>query len=170
MSYSQYTSTLGVCYPFCSPLVQGADNKLGQFLGQDIEASANHRNVLRPSLESYSSLVSHNVSKPSLVTKICRQSTKLLQLSKKLCAPRRNQQGIEKFLKVHRSLVYLLKTVLNQNQDIGEADVTPARKQHKIFSLRHGPVGSSQARATSCSPTSLRWDRGGQHQAVHRGP
>jgi hypothetical protein len=71
-------------------------------LGQDIEASANHRNVLQPSLESYSSLVSRNVSKTSLVTKICRQSTKLLQLSKKLCAPRRNQQGIEKFLKVHR--------------------------------------------------------------------
>jgi hypothetical protein len=90
---------------------------------------------------------------------MCRQSTKLLQLSKKLCTPRRNQQGIEKFLKVHRSLVYLLKTVLNQNQDIGEADVTPARKHHKIFSLRHGPVWSSQARATSCSPTSLRWDR-----------
>ncbi len=107
--------------------VQGADNKLGQFLGQDIEATANHRNVLRHSLESYSSLVSRNVSKPSLDTKICRQSTKLLQLSKKLCAPRRDQQGIEKFLKVHRSLVYLLKTVLNQNQDIGEANVTPVQ-------------------------------------------
>jgi hypothetical protein len=66
--------------------IQGADDKLGQFLGQDIEASANHRNVLRHSLESYSSLVSRNVSKPSLVTKMCRQSTKLLQLSKKLCA------------------------------------------------------------------------------------
>jgi hypothetical protein len=26
-------------------VLQGADNKLGQFLGQDIEASANHRNV-----------------------------------------------------------------------------------------------------------------------------
>ncbi len=51
-------------------ILQGADNKLGQFLGQDIEASANHRNVLRHSLESYLSLVSHNVSKPSLVTKI----------------------------------------------------------------------------------------------------
>jgi hypothetical protein len=62
--------------------IQGADDKLGQFLGQDIEASANHRNVLRHSLESYSSLVSCNVSKPSLVTKMCRQSTKLLQLSK----------------------------------------------------------------------------------------
>ncbi len=107
--------------------IQGADNKLGQFLGQDIEASANHRNVLRHSLESYLSLVSYHVSKPSLVTKICRQSTKLLQLSKKLCAPGRNQQGIEEFLKVHRSLVYLLKTVLNQNQDIGEADVTPVQ-------------------------------------------
>jgi hypothetical protein len=111
--------------------IQGADNKLGQFLGQDIEASANHRNVLRHSLESYLSLVSHNVSKPSLVTKICRQSTKLLQLSKKFCAPGRNQQGIEKFLKVHRSLVYLLKKVLNQNQDIGEADVNPVQNENK---------------------------------------
>jgi hypothetical protein len=81
--------------------LQGADNKLGQFLGQDIEASANHRNVLRHSLESYSSLVSRNISKTSLVTKICRQGTKLLQLFKKLCAPGRNKQGIEKFLKVH---------------------------------------------------------------------
>ncbi len=111
--------------------IQGADNKLGQFLGQDIEASANHKNVLRHSLESFSSLVSRNVSKPSLVTEICRQSTKFLQLSKKLCAPGRYQQGIEKFLKVHMSLVYLLKTVLNQNQDIGEADVTPVQNQHK---------------------------------------
>ncbi len=93
-------------------------------MGQDIEASANRRNVLRHSLESYSSLVSRSVSKPSLATKICRQSTKLLQLSKKLWAPGRNHQGIEKFLKVHRPLVYLLKTVLSQNQDIGEEDVT----------------------------------------------
>ena len=37
--------------------VQGADDKLGQFLDQDIEASANHRNVLRHSLESCPSLV-----------------------------------------------------------------------------------------------------------------
>jgi hypothetical protein len=37
--------------------VQGADDKLGQFLDQDIEASANHRNVLRHSLESFPSLV-----------------------------------------------------------------------------------------------------------------
>ena len=107
--------------------VQGADDKLGQFLNQDIEASANHRNVLRHSLESYSSQISCNVSKPSLVTKKCRQSAKILQLSKKLCAPGRYQQGIEKFLIVHRSLVYLLKTVLNQNQDIGEADVNPVQ-------------------------------------------
>ncbi len=113
--------------PSPCPNIQGADNKLGQFLGQDIEATANHKNVLRHSLESYSSLVSRNVSKPSLVTKICRQSTKLLQLSKELCAPRRDQQGIEKFLKVHRSLVYLLKTVWYQNQDTGEADVTPVQ-------------------------------------------
>jgi hypothetical protein len=60
--------------------IQGADNKLGQFLGQNIEATANHRNVLQHSLESYSSLVSRNVSKPSFDTKICRQNTKLLQL------------------------------------------------------------------------------------------
>jgi hypothetical protein len=38
---------------------------------------------------------------------------------------------IARFLKVHRSLVYRLKKVLNQNQDAGEADVTPSRKQHK---------------------------------------
>ncbi len=37
--------------------VQGADDKLGQFLDQDIEALANHRNVLRHSLESCPSLV-----------------------------------------------------------------------------------------------------------------
>jgi hypothetical protein len=96
-------------------------------LNQDIEASANHRNVLRHSLESYTSLLSHNVDKPSLVTKICRQSTKLLQLSKNLWAPGGNQQEIARFLKVHMCLVYLLKTVLNQNQDIGEEDFTPVQ-------------------------------------------
>jgi len=37
--------------------VQGADNKLGQFLIQDIYATANHRNCLRHSLESCPSLV-----------------------------------------------------------------------------------------------------------------
>jgi hypothetical protein len=63
-------------------------------LNQDIEASANHRNILRHSLESYTSLLSRNADKPSLVIKICRQSTKLLQLSKNLCAPGRNQQEI----------------------------------------------------------------------------
>ena len=36
----------------------------------------------------------------------------------------RNLQEIAMFLKVHRSLVYLLKKVLNQNQDAGEADAT----------------------------------------------
>jgi hypothetical protein len=67
--------------------IQGADDKLGQFLDQDIEASANHRNILRHSLESYPPLVSPNLNKLSIVTKICRQSTKLVQQSKKLCAP-----------------------------------------------------------------------------------
>ena len=61
--------------------LQGADDKLGQFLDQDIEATANHRNVLRHSLESCPSLVSPNVNKPSFVTKICRQGTKLVQMS-----------------------------------------------------------------------------------------
>jgi hypothetical protein len=103
--------------------IQGADDKLGQFLNQDIEASASHRNVLRHFLESYTSLLSRNADKPSLIIKIWGQSTKLLQLSKNLCAPGRNQQEIARFLKVHMCLVYLLKTVLNQNQDIGEEDV-----------------------------------------------
>ncbi len=37
--------------------VQGADNKLGQFLSPDIWATANHRNCLRDSFESCESLV-----------------------------------------------------------------------------------------------------------------
>jgi hypothetical protein len=37
--------------------IQGADKKLGQFLIQDIYATANHRNCLRHSLESCPSLV-----------------------------------------------------------------------------------------------------------------
>jgi hypothetical protein len=37
--------------------IQGADNKLGQFLNQDIYGTANHRNNLRHSLESCRSLV-----------------------------------------------------------------------------------------------------------------
>jgi hypothetical protein len=39
------------------------------------------------------------------------------------------------FLKVHRSLVYLLKKVLKQNQDAGEADAIPVSKltQRRFF-------------------------------------
>jgi hypothetical protein len=33
-------------------VIQGADDKLGQFLSQDIWATANHRNCLKHSLES----------------------------------------------------------------------------------------------------------------------
>ncbi len=33
-------------------IIQGADDKLGQFLSQDIWATANHRNCLQHSLES----------------------------------------------------------------------------------------------------------------------
>ncbi len=66
-------------YILSSNTIQGADDKLGQFLDQDFEASANHRNVMRHSLESCPSLVSPNVKKPSIFTKICRQNTKLVQ-------------------------------------------------------------------------------------------
>ncbi len=44
---------------------------------------------------------------------------------------RRNLQEIARLLKVHRSLVYLLKKVLNQNQDAGEADATSIQNEHK---------------------------------------
>ncbi len=37
--------------------IQGADDKLGQFLSQDIKATAYHRNCLRHSLERCPSLV-----------------------------------------------------------------------------------------------------------------
>jgi hypothetical protein len=37
--------------------IQGADDKLGQFLSQDIWATANHRNCLQHSLESCPSLL-----------------------------------------------------------------------------------------------------------------
>jgi hypothetical protein len=60
--------------------IQGADNKLGQFLGLDIYETADHRNVLQHFLESCLSLVRRNINKPSLVTKMFRQSTKLVQL------------------------------------------------------------------------------------------
>ncbi len=59
--------------------VQGADDKLGQLLDQDIEATANHRDVLRHFLERCPYLVSPNVNKPSIFIKICRQNTKLVQ-------------------------------------------------------------------------------------------
>ncbi len=59
--------------------IQGADDKLGQFLDQDIEASASHRNFLRHSLKSCSSLVSPNVNKPLISTKMSRQNTKIVQ-------------------------------------------------------------------------------------------
>jgi hypothetical protein len=52
--------------------IQGADDKLGQFLDQDIEASASHRNFLRHSIKSCSSLVSPNVNKPLISTKMSR--------------------------------------------------------------------------------------------------
>jgi hypothetical protein len=66
---------------FVSGYIQGADDKLGQFLDQDFEASANHRNVLRHSLESCPSLVSPNVKKTINIYKNMyrMQNTKLVQ-------------------------------------------------------------------------------------------
>jgi outer membrane protein TolC len=58
---------------------QMADSQLDvipELVDQDIEASANHRNVLRHSLESCPSLVSFNVNKPSIFIKICWHNTK----------------------------------------------------------------------------------------------
>ncbi len=61
-SFSSYSSLLissyssRRCYS-SSSYIQGADNKLGQFLSQDIYATANHRNCLQHSLESWPSLV-----------------------------------------------------------------------------------------------------------------
>jgi hypothetical protein len=52
--------------------VQGADDKLGQFLDQDIEATASHRIFLRHSLKSCSSLVSPNVNKPLISSEMSR--------------------------------------------------------------------------------------------------
>jgi hypothetical protein len=68
----------------------------------------------------------------------------------------RKPQETGRFLKVHRSLVYRLKKVLDQNQDAEKADVTPARKEHQIFSLRHGPGGHlNQGRRHAPPPPSL---------------
>ena len=59
--------------PQCQILgIQGADDKLGQVSDQDSEASASHRNFLRHSLKSCSSLVSPNVNKPLISTKMSR--------------------------------------------------------------------------------------------------
>ncbi len=49
--------------------IQGADDKLGQFLRQDIYAPANQRNCLQHSLESCLSLLWDNVKKSSFTTK-----------------------------------------------------------------------------------------------------
>ncbi len=92
--------------------IQGVDDKLGQFLDQDIEASANHRNVLRHSLKSCPSLVSPNVNKPSIFTKMCRQSTKLVSSPKSFARRKKSTTRFLWFLKVHRSLVYTFETYI----------------------------------------------------------
>jgi len=50
----------------------------------------------------------------------------------KALGTRRKTQEIARFLKVHRSLAYHLKKVLDQNQDAREADVTSAQKHTKF--------------------------------------
>ncbi len=67
--------------------IQGADNELGQFLIQDIYATANHRNCLRHSLESCQSLVWWNVNRPSLAKKYASRTPNSLKVCYKLCAP-----------------------------------------------------------------------------------
>ncbi len=99
--------------------IQGADDKLGQFLDQDIKASANHRNVLRHSLVSCPSLVSPNVNKPTLFSKMSRQRRKKLTRDCK----------VAKSAQVHGLL--FLKKVLNQNQHAGEADAIPVQVQNE---------------------------------------
>ncbi len=83
----------------------------------------------------------------------------------------RKPQETGRFLKVHRSLVYRLKKVLDQNLDAEEADVTPARKEHQIFSLRHGPGGHlKQGRHHAPPPPFFDTGAEGPRQAVHKGP
>jgi hypothetical protein len=59
---------LGDYFLFLGKL-QGADDKLGQFLNQSIKATDYSRNVFQQSLESCTSLVLHNVNKLSLFLK-----------------------------------------------------------------------------------------------------
>jgi hypothetical protein len=53
--------------------IQGADDKLGQFLNQSFKATDYRRNVFQHSLESCTFLVLHNVNKLSLFLKTCQQ-------------------------------------------------------------------------------------------------
>ncbi len=55
--FSYFVKSLLDCTLLLYCTVQGADNKLGQFLGLDIYATADHRNVLQHFLESCLSLV-----------------------------------------------------------------------------------------------------------------
>jgi hypothetical protein len=72
--------------------LQGADDKLGQFFDQDIEALDNHRNVLRYSLESCPSLVSPNLNKHQYLQK-CIGRVQYLYSSPKSFACRKKSTG-----------------------------------------------------------------------------
>ncbi len=63
---------------------------------------------------------------------------------------RRKPQDTGRFLKVHRSLVYRLKKVLDQ--DAEEADVTPARKEH-IFPASVMVLGVISSKGDVMPPT-----------------
>ncbi len=99
--------------------IQGADDKLGQFLYQDNEALADHRNVLRHSLESCPSLVSPNVNKLSIFKKYVGRMQNLCSSPKSFALRNKSTGECKVFKSMHRSLVYLLKKVLNLNQDAG---------------------------------------------------
>ncbi len=60
--------------------IQGADNKLGQFLSKDIYATANHRNCLPHSLESCLSLGWCNVNRPSQAKKYAGRAPNSLKV------------------------------------------------------------------------------------------
>ena len=108
-----------LCYILSQYQVQGADDILGQFLDQDFEASANHRNILRHSLESCPSLVSPNVKNHQYLQKYVGRIQNLYN-SPKSFAHRKKLTGDCKVSKsAHVPGVYLLKKVLNQNQDAG---------------------------------------------------
>ncbi len=86
-------------------LLQGADNKLGQFLNQDIYRTDNHRNILRHSLERWPSLVCRNVNKLSLAIKYVGRVRNFCSCAKSFAHPRSENHPfwVTASLKIHWS-------------------------------------------------------------------